>query len=88
MKELKTSLNQFARDNSHLELLDKATQLPDLNYNKYKKIFKINDGVSMVGGMAKMLVSTLYKSKLLELKEDLNKTYSLLGTSILFLKSF
>lgn len=87
LKELKQSLIQFARVTQHNELLAQAERIADLNFKNYEKVFAADDftRTGMAGGVLKWIISTIYKTQLIELKSKLQETNTALGNCSLML---
>ena len=87
LRELKASLIGFGTNIEHEELVDKALDIPDLDFKDYEKIFSIRDFSSLVGGLVEKTASVLYFEKLQTLKDHLVEVDSLLGICAIYLKA-
>jgi len=73
INELKIYLTEFAKSNQHDEILEKALQIPDFNYNEYEALFNLKDYSKIGGGILEQVASIPYRTKLNRLKELLIK---------------
>lgn len=87
LSELKASLIGFGTNIEHEELVDKALDIPDLDFKDYEKIFSVRDFSSLVGGLVEKTASVLYFEKLQTLKDHLIEIDSLLGICAIYLKA-
>jgi len=87
LRELKASLIGFATNIEHEELVQKALDIPDLDYKEYEKIFSVRDFSSLAGGLIERAASVLYFEKLQLLKDHLIKIDSILGICAIYLKA-
>ena len=91
LRELKASLMGFASNVEHEELLQKALDIPDLDFKDYEKIFSFHDLTSvgpLVGSsLVEKAATALYFEKLELLKKHLIEVDSILGICIIYLKA-
>ena len=87
INETKVALIRFAKETQHEELLEKASHIPDFDYNEYDAIFNIKDYSKLSGGIVEQVASIPYRAKLSKLKELLTRTNSSLSAIILYLRA-
>jgi len=87
INEVKTILIQIGTSHQHQELVQKASEIPDLNYKEFEKIFQLSDYSKLGGGFFARLTSPVYLSKLKKLKNTLNQVDSALSTSGLYIRA-
>jgi len=85
--ELKASLIGFATNIEHEELVQKALDIPDLNFKEYEEIFSFSDLTSPEGGLIERTASILHFEKIALLKERLFEVDSILGICAIYLKA-
>jgi lipopolysaccharide export system ATP-binding protein len=90
--ELKASLIGFASNIEHEELLQRALDIPNLDFKEYEKIFSFRDHTSVGGAlMGSSLVekaaSVIFFEKLELLKKHLIEVDSILGICAIYLKA-
>jgi hypothetical protein len=87
LRELKASLIGFATNIEHEELVEKALDIPDLDFKEYEKIFSFRDFTSLGGGLIEKAASVLYFEKLQLLRTHLIEVDSILGICAIYLKA-
>jgi lipopolysaccharide export system ATP-binding protein len=87
INEIKTILIQIGTAHQHQELVQKASEIPDLNYKEFEKIFQLADYSKLGGGFFARITSPVYLGKLKKLKNKLNQVDSALSTSGLYIKA-
>ena len=85
--ELKASLIGFATNIEHEELVQRALDIPDLDFKEFEKIFSISDLTSLEGSLTEKSASVLHFEKLDPLKEHLIEVDSILGICTIYLKA-
>ena len=90
MKELgklKASLIGFATNIEHEELVQKALDIPDLNFKEYEEIFSFSDLTSSEDDQIERTTSALHFEKLDLLKKHLIEVDSILDICAIYLKA-
>ena len=92
LRELKASLIGFATNIEHEELVQRALNIPDLDFKDYEKIFSFRDftsvGSSLIGSsLIDKAASVIYFEKLQLLKNHLIEVDSILGVCAIYLKA-
>ena len=92
LRELKASLIGFASNIEHEELLQRALDIPDLDFKEYEKIFSFRDftslGSALMGSsLVEKAASVVYFEKLERLKNHLIDVDSILGICAIYLKA-
>jgi lipopolysaccharide export system ATP-binding protein len=92
LRELKASLIGFATNIEHEELVQRALNIPDLDFKDYEKIFSFRDftsvGSSLIGSsLIDKAASVIYFEKLQLLKNHLIEVDSILGACAIYLKA-
>ena len=87
INEIKTILIQIGTAHQHQELVQKASEIPDLNYKEFEKIFLLSDYSKLGGGFFARITSPVYLGKLKKLKNKLHQVDSALSVSGLYIKA-
>ena len=90
LKEAKASLKIFAEGVQHRELLEKSSEIPDLEYGDYQKVFDLFDFSAttvIATNVLRGATSLIYKQKLDQLTEKLHDVKVTLGSCTAYLKA-
>ncbi len=87
INEVKFILARIGTTHRHHELIQKASEIPDLDYKEFEKIFQLSDYSKLGGGFFARIISPVYVGKLKKLKNTLNQVDSALSTSGLYVKA-
>ncbi|HEX3168635.1 MAG TPA: LPS export ABC transporter ATP-binding protein [Chitinophagaceae bacterium] len=92
LRELKASLIGFATNIEHEELVQRALEIPDLDFKEYEKIFSFRDFTSVANSqtgnsLVDKAASVIYFEKLDLLKKQLIEVDSILGICAIYLKA-
>ncbi|HWI93601.1 MAG TPA: LPS export ABC transporter ATP-binding protein [Flavisolibacter sp.] len=90
LKETKVSLRKFGSNIRHQELLTRASEIPDLEYEDYKTVFDLFDFSTTTAVYTNALrgaTSLAYKQKLDQLEVQLQEVKTILGKCSIYLKA-
>ena len=87
INEVKFILAKIGTTHQHQELIQKASEIPDLDYKEFEKIFQLSDYSKLGGGFFARIMSPVYVGKLKKLKNTLNQVDSALSESGLYVKA-
>ena len=87
LSELKASLIGFATNIEHEELVQRALDIPDLDFKEFEKIFSISDRTSPEVELIDRTAPVLHFEKLDLLKEHLIEVDSILDICAIYLKA-
>jgi hypothetical protein len=90
--QLKASLIGFGSNIEHEELVQRALDIPNLDFKEYAKIFSFRDVTSLGGdlmgsSLIEKAASVLYSEKLAHLRERLIEIDSILSICAIYLKA-
>ena len=87
INELKSALEQFAKDHHHDEILEKASAIPSFDFKEYEAIFNVKDHSKLAGGIVERIASMPYYTKIQTLKAMLHKVETALSPCVLYLRA-